>query len=88
MSEQHPPAAISGEGGWLVRLDTVVVTRLPLQTQRVQSVSLLILGLEEAEISLPLVPDHFATGETSDGNYHDDEGTFLKYFYLFISSSV
>ena len=53
---------------------------LPLQTERVQSVSLLILGLEEPEVSLPLVSNHFATGETSDGNYHVDEGTFLKYF--------
>ena len=43
---------------------------LPLETEGVESVSLLVLSLEEAEVSLPLVPDHFAAGETPDGNYH------------------
>ena len=59
---------------------------IPLQTESVESVSLLVLSLEETEVSLPLVSDDFAAGETSDGNYHNAGGLdFLKYFYPFIS---
>ena len=51
------------------------VLPLPLQTESVQSVSLLVLSLQQTEVGLPLVPDDFAAGETSDGNYHDAGGT-------------
>ena len=55
----------------LAQTDAEGETVLPLETQSVQSVSLLVLSLEQAEVSLPLVPDDFAAGETSDGNDHN-----------------
>ena len=54
----------------LLELRMRASSELPFQAEGVESVSLLVLSLEEAEVSLPLVPDHFAAGETPDGNYH------------------
>ena len=42
----------------------------PLQAEGVKSVSLLVLGLQQPQVRLPLVADDFAAGEASDGNDH------------------
>ena len=44
---------------------------LPFETEGVESVSLLVLCLKEAQVGLPLVTDHLAACEASDGDDHD-----------------
>ena len=68
----------------MVGLEMKMTQVVPLQSEGVQGVSLLVLGLEEPEVGLPLVSDHFAAGETSDGNYHSAEET--DFSEIFISS--
>ena len=44
----------------------------PFETESIESVSLLVLSLEQTEVGLPLVANNLATGETSDGDNHLD----------------
>ena len=46
---------------------------LPFEAQSIQSVTLLILSLQQSKVGLPFVPDDFATCEASDGDDHDVE---------------
>ena len=47
----------------------------PLQAEGVKSVSLLVLGLQQPQVSLPLVADDLAAGEAADRDDHDgDDG--------------
>ena len=43
---------------------------LPFETESIESVSLLVLGLQQTQVGLPLVANNLATGEASDGDNH------------------
>ena len=55
-----------------------VLYSVPLQTEGVQSVSLLVLRLEQPEVGLPFVADNFATSKTPDWNDHFEASMKLE----------